>query len=156
MVSTTCAECCSTPASLCSWISEVDNLTTAERSERMRRVRSSDTTPELVVRQIVHKLGYRYALHATDISGKPDLVFRPRMKVIFVHGCFWHRHSSCPNTRTPKTNVRFWKRKFLENERRDRRNYRQLRSLGWGVMVIWECQIGEVEKMKSRIRRFLG
>jgi DNA mismatch endonuclease (patch repair protein) len=134
----------------------MDNLTTTERSERMRRVRGSDTKPELIVRQIAHKLGYRYSLHATDVPGKPDLVFRSRMKVVFVHGCFWHRHRGCSNTRTPKSNVRFWKCKFLENEVRDRRNYRKLRSRGWGVMVIWECQIPDVERIKSRIRRFLG
>lgn len=135
--------------------SRMDILTPAERSERMSRVRSKDTKPEMAVRRLVHSLGYRYRLHARDLPGNPDMVFRPRRKVIFVHGCFWHRHKGCSNTTTPRSRFRFWQDKFDYNLRRDARNRRKLQEEGWSVLVIWECQVGDVDKLTERLKRFL-
>ena len=98
----------------------MDTLSHAERSERMGRVRSKNTKPELVVRRLIHSLGYRYRLHRTDLLGCPDLVFPCRKKLIFIHGCFWHRHDGCPNTRLPKSRLDFWQTKFEVNRDRDR------------------------------------
>lgn len=134
----------------------MDTLSRAERSERMGRVRSKNTKPELVVRRLVHSLGYRYRLHRTDLPGCPDLVFVSRKKVIFIHGCFWHRHDGCPNTRLPKSRLDFWQPKLEANRLRDARNLRCLRSRGWRIMVIWECQVKNVAKLGRRITRFLG
>lgn len=136
----------------------LDPLTVRERSERMSRVRSKDTKPEMRVRRLVHGLGYRYRLHARDLPGRPDLVFRPRCKVIFVHGCFWHRHEGCSRNRIPKSPERrqFWRDKLDGNVRRDRRNQAALREMGWDVLVIWECETkGESERLIDRIRAFL-
>ncbi len=110
----------------------MDTLSPAQRSERMSRVKSRDTKPELAVRRLVHSMGYRYRLHG-KLPGRPDLVFAARRKVIFVHGCFWHRHSGCPNCRLPKSRLAFWKPKLEANKKRDRKNQQSLRRLGWDV-----------------------
>src|SRR5690606_22283718 len=115
----------------------MDALSAAQRSELMSRVRSRDTRPELRVRRLTHRLGYRYRLHRRDLPGSPDLVFPGRRSVVFVHGCFWHRHPGCRNTRTPKSRVEFWTRKFADNVARDERNQAELRALGWRHLVIW-------------------
>lgn len=135
-----------------------DPLTPIERSKRMSLVRSKNTKPELRVRKLVHSLGYRYRLHARDLPGHPDLVFRGRRKVIFVHGCFWHRHNCPLGNRLPKSRVEFWQAKLEGNRKRDRRNQRKLRKAGWSVMVIWECQTlpPNIERLTSRIERFLN
>lgn len=134
-----------------------DTLTIAERSERMRRVRGKDTKPELMVRRLVHRLGYRFRLHRKDLPGKPDLVFPGRRKVIFVHGCFWHRHPepTCPLARLPKSRLEFWLPKLEANRERDVRNLRSLESLGWQALVIWECETKDGSKLIDRIRGFL-
>ena len=131
-----------------------DTLSAAERSERMSRVRSKDTKPEMAVRRLVHGLGYRYKLHDSSLPGKPDLVFPSRRKVIFVHGCFWHRHGArCPLTRLPKSKLDFWAPKLEQNRQRDQRNKRLLRAGGWRALTIWECQLaGDLTK---RITEFL-
>lgn len=134
----------------------MDTLSRAERSERMGRVRSKNTKPELVVRRLVHSLGYRYRLHRTDLPGCPDLVFVSLKKLIFIHGCFWHRHNGCPNTRLPKSRLDFWQPKLEANRTRDARNLRRLRARGWRILVIWECQVRNVAKLERRITRFLG
>jgi DNA mismatch endonuclease, patch repair protein len=131
-----------------------DPLSPAERSERMSRIRSSGTKPEVIVRQIVHGMGYRYRLHATDLPGNPDLVFRPCQKVIFVHGCFWHQHG-CRQYRMPKTRRAFWEPKLEANKIRDAKVKRTLRALGWRVLVTWECQLTPQSVLRERIRRFL-
>lgn len=138
--------------------SSLDTLTVRERSERMSRVRSKDTTPELRVRRLVHGLGYRYRLHAKDLPGRPDLVFRRRRKVIFVHGCFWHRHEGCPRNRIPKSPERreFWREKLDGNAQRDRRNEASLLRLGWKFLVIWECETSDLEGLANKVRGFLG
>jgi DNA mismatch endonuclease (patch repair protein) len=135
----------------------VDSLSPAERSERMSRVRSKDSKPELAVRQLVHAMGFRYRLHVGKLPGKPDLVFPARKKVIFVHGCFWHRHGlNCRLTRWPKSKLEFWKPKLESNHERDKKHRRSLRRLGWRVLTIWECEIPKTERLEARIKKFLS
>ncbi|MEM5449096.1 very short patch repair endonuclease [Paraburkholderia guartelaensis] len=133
----------------------MDTLTPAERSARMALVRAKDTKPELLVRRLVHGMGYRYRLHRRDLPGTPDLVFPGRSKVIFIHGCFWHRHARCALARLPKSRGDFWLPKLTANAKRDARNMRALRQLGWSVLTIWECQLSDAAKLADRIRRFL-
>ena len=134
-----------------------DTLTADRRSEVMGRIRSKDTTPELRVRRLVHGMGYRYRLHAKGLPGRPDLVFRPRRKAIFVHGCFWHRHEGCSRSQIPKTRTGFWQDKLDGNVRRDQTNEAALRSDGWGVLTIWECETKyDPVRLTRRIERFLG
>lgn len=133
----------------------VDSLTPAERSKIMARVRSKDSRPEMVVRKIVFRLGHRYRLHDRALPGCPDLVFRSKHKVIFVHGCFWHRHGNCALARMPKSRLDFWPAKLEGNRKRDIRNKRALSREGWKVLTVWECQIGNTFRLESQIRRFL-
>ena len=133
----------------------MDTLTPQERSARMALVRAKDTKPELLVRRLVHGMGYRYRLHRRDLPGTPDLVFPSRGKVIFVHGCFWHRHSGCALARLPKSRGEFWLPKLTANADRDARNLRALRRLGWSALTIWECQLDDAPKLAKSIRRFL-
>lgn len=133
----------------------MDTLTREQRSERMSRVRSKDTKPELRVRSLVHSLGYRYRLHRSDLPGTPDLVFPSRRKVIFVHGCFWHRHKGCPNTRWPKSKLEFWKPRLEANRERDIKQKTQLTRLGWRYLVVWECEVTDTEALKAEIVEFL-
>ncbi len=133
----------------------LDPLSPEERSERMRRIKSSGTKPELVVRKLVRELGFRYRLGGLGLPGKPDLVFKSRKKVIFVHGCFWHQHG-CGHYKQPKTRLDFWLPKLRANVERDRRVQARLRSLGWDVLVVWECETrGDLKELKNKIRRFL-
>lgn len=135
----------------------MDTLSRRERSERMSRVRGTNTKPELVVRKLVFSLGYRYRLHARDLPGHPDLVFRKKRKVIFVHGCFWHRHSArkCALARLPKSRLDFWVPKLEGNKKRDARNRRVLIKAGWHVLTIWECELKDTKRLGGRITRFL-
>jgi len=107
----------------------------------MSRIRSSNTKPELALRKAAHKLGLRYTLRNNDLPGKPDMVFRRSRVVVFVHGCFWHRHENCKVANLPKSNTAFWEEKFERNVMRDARNDEQLRALGWQVEVLWECEL---------------
>lgn len=132
-----------------------DVFSRAKRSWIMSRVRGKDTSPELIVRSLAHCLGYRFRLHRSDLPGKPDLVFPSRHKVIFVHGCFWHGHGCARGNRIPKTNVSYWRNKIGRNVVRDRKHRRSLRNLGWGYLVIWECQIKNSGKLASRLTGFL-
>lgn len=133
----------------------MDALSPEQRSEQMGRVRSRNTRPEMCVRRLVHRLGYRYRLHRRDLPGSPDLVFPSRRCVIFVHGCFWHRHPGCRNTRTPKSRVEFWTRKFADNVLRDQRNEAELQALGWRHLVVWECETVNDGDITQRIMAFL-
>lgn len=133
----------------------VDSLSPEERSKIMARVRSKNMRPELAVRKLVFAMGYRYRLHARDLPGCPDLVLRPRRKVIFVHGCFWHRHANCSLARLPKSRLDFWETKLESNRLRDEKNRRALRRKGWKVLTVWECQIKDTAGLEQRIRRFL-
>jgi len=133
-------------------------MTPKERSERMSRIRGKDTKPEMIVRRLVHGMGFRYRLHRRDLPGVPDLVFSGLKKVIFVHGCFWHRHPDpcCNLARLPKSRLDFWKPKLEANRRRDIEKQEELISLGWEILVVWECQIGDKEQLENTIRAFLG
>ena len=133
----------------------MDNLSLAERSEIMARVRSKNSRPELQVRKLVFALGYRYRLHAKDLPGHPDLVLRKFRKVVFVHGCFWHRHAGCALARLPKSRLDFWLPKLEGNKKRDEKNKRALLRAGWKVLTIWECQLKGTDLLATRLRRFL-
>lgn len=131
-----------------------DVLTPEQRKRNMSRIRSKDTRPELIVRGIVRKAGIGYRLHAADLPGKPDLVFRGRHKVIFVHGCFWHMHS-CPLGRpTPKTNAAFWQEKRTRTVERDKANLDALHDAGWRTLIVWECEL-RLATLSNQIVTFL-
>lgn len=134
-----------------------DTLSPAARSRRMGRVRGKDTKPEMIVRRLVHGMGYRYRLHDKRLPGSPDLVFRGRRKVIFVHGCFWHRHldPACKLARMPKSRQELWGPKLEGNRERDARTRYQLDQQGWKQMIVWECECGQSEQIKNKIRAFL-
>ena len=135
----------------------MDTLSPKERSTRMGLVRSKDTGPEKLVRRIVWRLGFRYRLHVRSIPGTPDLVFRKQHKLIFIHGCFWHRHQSkrCKLARMPKSRINFWAPKLEANRRRDQKIRRDLAKAGWKVLTVWECELADVEKVQQRLRSFL-
>ena len=133
-----------------------DVFTKAKRSRIMRAVASKDTTPEMQVRRAVHAMGYRYRLHVADLPGKPDLVFPRLRKVIFVHGCFWHQHRCRRGRRIPKSRRDYWEAKLARNVARDRSHRRKLRRDGWGVLVVWECQLKKDEDaVRQRLLDFL-
>lgn len=136
----------------------MDNLTASQRRRTMASVRARDTSPELIVRGIVHRLGYRYRLHCDRHPGKPDLVFPVRKKVIFVHGCFWHRHSCAAGQSMPTTNQAYWQVKFERNRHRDAKVRSALRRAGWQVLTVWECETRPTreEKLVKRLSSFLG
>lgn len=131
----------------------VDTLTPVERSARMALIRGKDTVPELTFRKAIHALGMRYRLHAKDMPGKPDLVFPRFRTVIFVHGCFWHRHEGCKVASTPKSNVDFWLEKFKKNTDRDARNIQALESMGWKVIIVWECEVSTSVNAEATAKR---
>ncbi|WP_223415607.1 MULTISPECIES: very short patch repair endonuclease [unclassified Pseudomonas] len=135
----------------------MDTLSPHQRSERMGRVRSANTKPEMLVRRLVFGMGYRYRLHRKDLPGKPDLVFPSQRKIIFVHGCFWHRHDAidCRLARLPKSRIDFWLPKLEANRKRDSLVAEQLQGLGWQVLTIWECQLKDLESLALKIREFL-
>lgn len=133
-----------------------DVLTPEQRSFNMSQIRNRDTRPEMVVRSIVHRLGYRYGLHKRSLPGKPDLVLVRHRKIINVHGCFFHMHSCKYGSVVPATNATFWKTKRLSNVERDQRNLKALRRDGWRVMVVWECETREPDRLAKRITKFLG
>ena len=124
----------------------------------MSRIRGRDTAAEMTVRRLVHGMGYRYRLHRRDLPGCPDLVFVTRRKVIFVHGCFWHRHtdSACKLARLPKSRLDFWGPKLARNRQRDLEKQEELRAAGWDFIVLWECQINNVASLKETIQAFLS
>lgn len=127
----------------------VDFLSPSDRSERMSRIRGKDTQPELALRKVLHALGLRYRLHGRGLPGRPDLVF-PRFKaVVFVHGCFWHRHPGCKIATTPKSNTPFWLDKFRRTVARDLRTTEALHALGWRVFVAWECELASSSKARA-------
>ena len=133
----------------------MDTISKEKRSWNMSRIRSKDTKPEMIVRRLVHSLGYRYRLHVRKLPGCPDLVFSGRKKVIFVHGCFWHRHNCRYGRVRPQTRKKFWEKKLEGNKERDKQNRRKLRRLGWSVLTIWECQTRKPENMIDKIVEFL-
>lgn len=132
-----------------------DTLSPNERSKRMSLIRGKDSSPELKLRRLVHGMGFRYRLHVKDLPGKPDLVFPSRRAVIFMHGCFWHRHPGCKLARMPKSKLDFWRPKLEGNRERDLRNQEMLKKLGWHVLVVWECEVENIEKVSNKVREFL-
>ena len=133
----------------------VDKLTKEKRSWNMSRIRGKDTKPEIIVRSILHKNGFRFRLNRKDLPGKPDIVLPKHQSVIFVHGCFWHRHSRCRFAYNPKSRVKFWQNKFSRNVERDRFVKKELKKMGWKVIVVWECELKNNKKEKS-VNRILN
>jgi DNA mismatch endonuclease (patch repair protein) len=133
-----------------------DKISAERRSANMRAIRSKNTKPELVVRKLVHAIGYRFRLHKKDLPGKPDLVFIPRRKVIFVHGCYWHGHGCKVGGKGAKSNQSYWEPKIAGNKARDRRRLRELRRAGWRSLVIWECQTFDTSKLAKKLEKFLS
>lgn len=132
-----------------------DVLSPEQRRRNMSRIRGRDTGPERIVRSMLHRMGYRFRLHRRDLPGRPDIVLPRLRSVIFVHGCFWHRHKGCRYATTPKTRAEFWQKKFKENVERDRRNVVALREDDWRVLCVWECETRDPEALKSQLRTFL-
>ena len=134
----------------------VDVLTPQQRSFNMSRIRNRDTKPEIIVRSIVHRMGFRYRLHKPDLPGKPDLVLVRHGKIINVHGCFFHMHHCKYGKVVPASNSEFWLTKRLSNVERDKRNLRLLQKAGWRVMTIWECETKSVDSLVTKIQKFLS
>ena len=133
----------------------MDTRTEEQRRRIMQAVRTRDTGPEMIVRRLLHSLGYRYRLHRKDLPGRPDVAFLSRRKAIFVHGCFWHGHG-CPKGRPPKSRLGYWKPKLDGNRERDRRKEEELRSMGWSVLVVWQCETANFRVLARRLHGFLG
>lgn len=126
------------------------------RSRTMASVRQKGTKPELAARKLLHRLGYRFRLHAADLPGKPDIVFRSRRKVVFVHGCFWHGHDCDHGRRQPQSNQAYWSPKIARNRTRDAATIATLSSIGWSTKIVWECELRSLEKVAGKLAEFLG
>ncbi|QYK47331.1 MAG: DNA mismatch endonuclease Vsr [Phycisphaeraceae bacterium] len=133
-----------------------DVLSPEQRSRNMRAIKASNTAPELTVRRVLHALGYRFRLHRRDLPGCPDIVLPRRRVAVFVHGCFWHRHQCRYGRVEPTTRPEFWRAKFATNVQRDKRSIRALRRMGWRVLVVWECQTGDIDRLEKRLQKFLN
>ena len=134
----------------------MDVLTAAQRSYCMSRIRAKNTNPEMRVRLLAHRLGYRYRLHRRELPGRPDLVFARRKKAILVHGCFWHQHPGCKDASKPRTRTDYWRPKLEGNINRDRAALHALSELGWSALVIWECETRDIDALARRLFEFLG
>jgi len=133
----------------------MDIISKERRSWNMSRIKGKDTRPEIAVRSLIHKMGYRFRLHRKDLPGKPDIVLPKYNTVIFVHGCFWHRHKGCKYAYTPKSRVKFWKDKFAETVNRDKQHLKQLKENGWEVFIVWECETKDMDKLKKILNKML-
>ena len=122
-----------------------------QRSRNMSAIKSKNTKPEIKVRKILHSMGYRFRLHSKDLPGSPDIVLPKYKTVIFVHGCFWHRHENCKYASTPKTRKEFWNKKFTENKKRDLEIQEKIKILDWRSVVIWECETKNIENLRDKI-----
>lgn len=134
----------------------MDRLTRAQRSRLMAAIRPRDTVPEWIVRRLVHSMGYRFRLYRADLPGTPDLVLTRHRTVILVHGCFWHAHACRHGRREPRSNVEFWREKRRRNRDRDQRVRSALRSLGWRVLVVWQCQTKHIGTLRGRLSHQLS
>ena len=130
----------------------MDIISEEKRSWNMSRIRGKNTKPEIIVRSLLHKIGYRFRLHRKDLTGKTDIVLPKYNTVIFVHGCFWHRHKGCKYAYTPKSRVKFWKDKFAGTVKRDKQQLKQLKEKGWNVEIIWECETANIDMLAARLR----
>ena len=128
-----------------------DHITQQHRSWNMSRIKGWITKPEIIVRSMLHRMGYRFRLHRKDLPGKPDIVLPKHNTVIFVHGCFWHRHPGCRYATTPKSNTEFWQKKFDRNVARDKQNQATLKATGWRVLVVWECELRDLDTLAERL-----
>ena len=126
---------------------EVLHKVSEQRSRNMSAIKSKNTKPEIAVRKLLHSMGYRFRLHRKDLPGSPDIVLPKYKTVIFVHGCFWHRHENCKYASTPKTRKEFWENKFNKNIKRDKNNLKELKNLNWKVLVIWECELNSLQEI---------
>lgn len=133
-----------------------DRFDAKTRSAVMRAVKSKNTAPEMKVRRLTHAMGYRYRLHRKDLPGAPDLVFPSRRKTIFVHGCFWHGHDCARGARMPKANNDYWRAKIIRNQTRDAETEKRLKTLGWSVLTLWECELKKEGELKARVAAFLA
>jgi DNA mismatch endonuclease, patch repair protein len=134
----------------------VDTLTPERRSGNMRQIRSKNTAPEVLLRRMLHREGYRFRLHRPDLPGKPDLVFPARRKVIFVHGCFWHQHPGCREGRVPGSRRDYWEPKLARNQQRDMATQAALKEQGWQYLIVWECEVKNSNKVLEALLSFLG
>jgi len=132
-----------------------DTRSKEQRRRIMQAVKVRNTTPEMVVRRLLHRAGYRYRLHRKSLPGKPDIVFPSRRKVVFVHGCFWHGHG-CSKGKLPKSRLDYWQPKIATNSCRDVRKQAELYDLGWKALVVWQCEIKDLRKLQRRLEKFLG
>lgn len=133
----------------------MDVFTKEKRSQIMSRVSGRNTKPEIVVRSLLHNLGYRFRLHRKDLPGKPDIILPKHKKAIFVHGCFWHGHTGCSRSKRPSTNKEFWCEKLDKNIERDKETVDALRTLGWDVLIVWTCEVKDKDKLKTKLLSFL-
>ena len=131
--------------------SEVIHQVSEQRSRNMSAIKSKNTKPEIKVRKVLHSMGYRFRLHSKDLPGSPDIVLPKYKTVIFVHGCFWHRHENCKYASTPKTRKEFWNKKFTENKKRDSEIQEKIKILDWRSVVIWECETKNIENLRDKI-----
>jgi len=132
-----------------------DIFSKTKRSEIMSHIGQKNTKPEIIVRKTLHKMGYRFRLHRKDLPGTPDIVLPKYRKVIFVHGCFWHGHEGCPRSALPTANREFWTLKIEKNKERDRIALERLSALAWGYLVIWQCQIRDIETLQRYLKAYL-
>ena len=135
---------------------EVLHIVTEQRSRNMSAIKSKNTKPEIKVRKVLHSMGYRFRLHSKNLPGSPDIVLPKYKTVIFVHGCFWHRHENCKYASTPKTRQEFWENKFKANVKRDLEIQEKIKNIGWKYVVIWECEARNIESIEEKIKRFLN
>ena len=130
---------------------ETNHIISASRSKNMSAIKSKNTKPEVEVRKLLHSMGFRFRLHKKDLPGSPDIVLPKYKTVIFVHGCFWHRHQNCKYASNPKTRVDFWNKKFKDNIERDIKNQEKLKSFGWKSKIIWECETKNIDKLREKL-----
>ena len=135
---------------------EMDKVSPEKRSWTMAQVKGKDTGPEKAVRSLLHSMGYRFRLQRKDLPGKPDVVLSKFKTALFVHGCFWHRHPGCKRATMPTSNIDYWNRKFTRTVTRDARNQKALDSLGWRVLIIWECELKDLDALQDKLKSFLS
>ena len=133
-----------------------DSVSKEVRSKIMASIRQKGTNPELCVRSLLHRLGYRFRLHRNDLPGTPDIVLPRYRTTIFVHGCFWHQHPGCPKSRRPSSNTEYWSKKLTDNEKRDAQKANELKKLGWNVLTIWECEMKDRKVLQERLQKLIN
>lgn len=134
----------------------MDIMPAEKRSNIMRKIRSTNTKPELIVRRLLFSMGYRYRLHTKELPGKPDIVFPRQRKAIFVHGCFWHHHAGCVHGKMPKSRHDYWRLKLQKNIERDKNNQIKLKEAGWEILTVWECTLNDLDDLSDRLNKFLN